>query len=216
MASEIKAIIFDIGGVLFLGKRSFFYKGESRTKGVHEYISRNLNISVDQWMDSIDSVYALGMEGKISKNQFLEQISKKNGVSKEKLYSLFIKAYKKNFKLNKKLFKKAISLKERGYLICILSDQNPISQEILVPKTFNSIFSPIILSTDTKNKLRKPNPKIYKLILKKLKISPRKCLFIDNQDWNILPAKKLGFRTILFKDNKQLFKHPVWTALFKQ
>jgi len=62
----------------------------------------------------------------------------------------------------------------------------------------------LILSCDVE--IRKPNLKIYKLLLSKLKIPAKNCLFIDNQKWNIEPAKKLGFQTILFKNNKQLFE----------
>jgi FMN phosphatase YigB (HAD superfamily) len=40
--------------------------------------------------------------------------------------------------------------------------------------------------------MRKPNPLIYKLTLKKLKVKPSEAIFIDNQKWNILAAKKLA------------------------
>ena len=53
-------------------------------------------------------------------------------------------------------------------------------------------------------------------MLKKLKLRPGQCLFIDNQEWNLRPAKKLKMHTILFKNNKQLFKEKQWRELFKQ
>jgi FMN phosphatase YigB (HAD superfamily) len=31
-------------------------------------------------------------------------------------------------------------------------------------------------------------------------------LFIDNREWNLKPARKLGMKTILFKNNKQTIK----------
>ena len=62
-------------------------------------------------------------------------------------------------------------------------------------------FDEVVVSCDVG--IRKPNPKIYKMILKKLKLKGKSCIFIDNQKWNLIPAKKLGMKTILFKDNKQ-------------
>ena len=34
----------------------------------------------------------------------------------------------------------------------------------------------------------------------------KEVLFIDNQEWNLKPARKLRMKTILFKDNKQFVK----------
>jgi FMN phosphatase YigB (HAD superfamily) len=40
--------------------------------------------------------------------------------------------------------------------------------------------------------------------LKKLKIDPRQCIFVDDKKENLLPAKKLGMKTILFKNLNNL------------
>lgn len=205
----IKAVIFDVGGVLALGSDSKKLKG-NRTFGVHQYMARKLNIPLDQWLDSIDSVYADAIEGKISKEKILKTISRNNHISMEEIERLFKIAYRKHFKQNKQLFKQAFKLKQLGYKIAILSDQWPVSEEALMPKKLYRQFD-VVVSCDVG--ARKPNQKIYKILLKKLKLPAKKCLFIDNQEWNLLPAKKLGFRTIPFKDNKQLFSNPLWIRL---
>jgi HAD superfamily hydrolase (TIGR01509 family) len=61
---------------------------------------------------------------------------------------------------------------------------------------------------------RKPDPKIYKIAIKKSESNPEEILFIDNQEWNIPSAKKLGMKTIHFQDNKQLFQEKLWKKLF--
>ena len=98
----------------------------------------------------------------------------------------------------------ALKLKEEGYKIAILSDQWYLSKEAIIPKSFYRDFNPTIISCDVG--MRKPNPKIYQYILKKLKLKPVQTIFIDNQEWNIKPAKNIGMNTILFKDSNQAIK----------
>lgn len=201
--SNIKAVIFDVGGVLALGRKTLFLKNHS-SKGVHEYMAKKLRISLDAWFDSIDTIYAKAIEGKASKEKALEIMSKNNNTTHKKLEGLFAKAYRKNFKQNKRLYKLAFKLKEKGYKIAILSDQWPVSKEALMPKKYTERFDAVVVSCDVG--LRKPNIKIYKLLFKKLKMHYKNSVFIDNRDWNLKPAKKLGIKIILFESNRQLFK----------
>jgi len=204
--NSIKAIIFDVGGVLAIPKNPMrlILKRKTSNLGVHEYIAKKFKISLDQWIDSIDSTYADAIEGKITEKKFVSIISKNVKTDPKKLEKIFIRAYNKNFKYNEELYKEAFKLKKQGYKIAILSDQHHVSQKALMPEKYTKKFNVSIVSCDVG--LRKPNPKIYKLTLKKLKLPAKNCLFIDNQIWNIKPAKKLGFKTILFKDNKQVFR----------
>lgn len=223
--SKIKVVIFDIGGVLQLSKTLVRLIQDShligvpahcghRNKSIHEYLANKLKIVLDQWFDVIDTAYAKSIEGKLTEKQVLKIISQNLKINKYKLKKWLVRAYKRNVFLNKDLLKQAIKLKKQGYKIAILSDQWHFSKRALMPKSLTKHFSPVIVSCEVG--VRKPNQKIYSLTLEKLKVMPEECLFIDNQEWNIRPAKKLGMKTILFKDNKQLFKEKQWKQLFKQ
>lgn len=202
--TNIKAIIFDVGGVLAIGSKLDKHRGRLHPTAVHEDIAKQLKISLDQWFDSIDTAYANAIEGKISKKKVLKAISKNVNISESQLRKIVLKAYQKNFKQNTILFNRIFKLKEKGYKIAVLSDQWYLSKEALMPSTLYKKFDEVVVSCDIG--MRKPNPKMYKLLLRKLKIGPKHVLFIDNQGWNIKPAKKLGMKTILYKNNKQLFK----------
>ncbi len=208
---QIKAILFDVGGVLALGENSRLENGKFIPSGVHLNMAKKLNISIDQYIDSIDTAYVSAITGKLSKKEVIETLSKNFGVSSKKLKRLYIDSYKKNFKQNKELFNKLFKLKKQGYKIAILSDQWFLSKEALMPKKLYKHFDEVIVSCDVG--IRKPNQKIYQLAVKKLNFSPKEILFIDNQKWNISPAKKLGMKTILFKSNKQLFSDEKWRNL---
>lgn len=204
---SIKAVIFDVGGVLVLPKNSATIKinnSRNHNLGVHETITHKLKIPLDQWFDSIDSTYAEAYAGRVSEYTSISTISRNLKINPSKIRDVIIKAYRKNFKQNKQLYRFAFKLRKKGYKIAILSDQWWLSKEAVIKPKYMKKFNPAIISCDVG--MRKPNPEIYKLTLKKLKLKPSECLFIDNQTWNLTPAKKLGMKTILFKDNKQLFK----------
>jgi epoxide hydrolase-like predicted phosphatase len=203
--SEVKVIVFDIGGVLLLGDKKIKY-GHQNIK-VHEYLSKKLNLSLKSWFKKIEKPYEKSITGEWTKKKVLLEMSKSLNTNPEKLNNLFIKAHKKNFKKNKKLFRKAKKL-SKNYILGILSDQTYFSKEALIKKRDLTDFNPIILSCEVKT--RKPNLKIYKLFKQQLnkskKIKYSEILFIDNRNYNLKPAKKLGMKTILFEDNKQTFK----------
>ncbi|MFA5764436.1 MAG: HAD family phosphatase [archaeon] len=209
---QIKAIIFDVGGVLALGENSTKIGRKFCPSGVHEDIAKKLGISIDQYLDAIDKNYALAIEGKISRKKVLQIFSKNLNAPKKKLIRLYLSSYRKHFVQNKPLFKQAFKLKKQGYKIAVLSDQWYLSQDALMSKQTYNKFDIVFVSCE--QGMRKPNPIFYKLLLRKLKISSSESLFIDNQLWNIKPAKKLGLNTILFKDNKTLFKNKLWSNLF--
>ncbi len=200
---RIKYIIFDVGGVLQLSKTSVIkIKDGHRNSGVHEYISKKFKISTDQWFDSIDTPYVDTITGKIHEKKAISIMAKNVKVSTEYFKKVVIKGYKKGFKKNRKLYNIACKLKKRGYKIGILSDQWYLSKKALIPKKDMEKFNQVLISCDIG--MRKPDLKTYRLLIKKCKCKPSEILFIDNQIWNIKPAKKLGMKTILFKDNKQV------------
>lgn len=201
--NKIKAIIFDVGGVLELPNYSKHPKRDHYSH-VHEYVVKKLKIPLDQYFDAIDTLYVKSIEGKATEEETIKIMSKNLKITSKRLRKIFIKAYKKNFKQNKELFKQVFRLRKQGYKIAILSDQWHLSKKVLIPKRRYKKFDEAVVSCDVG--LRKPNPKIYKLILEKLKLKPKETIFIDNQEWNIKPAKKLGMKTILFKNNGQCFR----------
>lgn len=96
----------------------------------------------------------------------------------------------------------ADDLRKRGIKIAVLS--NAISAHEVINKRFG-IYKPfpvVVLSNHVG--MRKPNPEIFKLTLRKLNCEPEESVFIDNQLNNIKVADKMGFSTILFKNPKQL------------
>lgn len=210
--SEIKYVIFDVGGVLQLTKYDDAGQGAHHVTGAHEYMAKKLKINIDVWFDSIDTAYVKSITNEIPKNKVVSIISRNLEIGSKRFVKLMVKAYKKVFKKNRKLFRVAYKLKKKGFRIGILSDQWHLSDEALITSKNSKGFNPIIVSSRVG--LRKPDIKIYKLLIKKCKCKAKEILFIDNRDWNIKPASKLGMKTILFKTNKQCIEELKKIELF--
>jgi 2-haloacid dehalogenase len=60
----------------------------------------------------------------------------------------------------------------------------------------------IVLSGE--EKVCKPDPKIYKILLDRYQLCPEESIFIDDRQDNLETAQKLGIETILFKTAEQL------------
>ena len=191
MKKKIEAVIFDMNGVLQLGEG----------KSIHNFARKKFKTNVDEYLDAIDTSYAKSITGEISAKEVIKTFSTNLKKMPKEIRSIYKKAFKKKFKRNKQLFKRAFELKKQGYKIAILSDQWPLSKIALMPEKYTKRFDEVVVSCDVK--VRKPDPKIYKLILKKLKLKAQSCVFIDNRKWNLIPAKKLGMKTILFENNKK-------------
>jgi 2-haloacid dehalogenase len=63
-------------------------------------------------------------------------------------------------------------------------------------------FEGILVSGE--EKMRKPFPKIYELMLDRYKLNAEKSVFIDDNLDNVLGAKKVGLKAILYKNSQQL------------
>ncbi|MEK6828752.1 MAG: HAD family phosphatase [Nanoarchaeota archaeon] len=203
-ASKIKALIFDIGGVLCLPKNK---KNES----VHIFnsfkeslrLSKLVNMKDKKMIGRIRSIYFKSSTGEISKEETLKLFSKQVNVKERKIEKIFYDVYKRNILINKPLMKLAQNLKKNGYKLGIITDQWHLSKKAVVYEGEYSFFDSIVVSCD--DKAKKPKNKPYFLLLNRLKIKANEALFIDDRMRNIKPAKKLGMKTILFKNNTQFF-----------
>lgn len=57
-----------------------------------------------------------------------------------------------------------------------------------------SLFDHVIESA--KIGLRKPDPRIYKMMVETLKVDPKKCVYLDDLGVNLKPAREMGMSTI--------------------
>jgi epoxide hydrolase-like predicted phosphatase len=199
---QIKAIIFDIGGVLVLGEKLTLFKGHDYSKNVHQFMAKHFRVSLTKWLSSLAAIRK-SVKKPLGK-EHVAQLAKKLDTTTLNLEKLFFKAYKRVFKDNKELYSFAFQLKKKAYKIAILSNQWYVPKKAVISKKNLRKFDNVVISCDVG--VRKPYPDIYRIMLKRLNLLAKNCVFIDNLQRNLAPAKKLGIHTILFKNNKQVFR----------
>tara|TARA_B100000315_G_scaffold260711_1_gene324306 strand:- start:4837 stop:5433 length:597 start_codon:yes stop_codon:yes gene_type:complete len=188
----ITTIIFDWGGVLIQGKHNpevinlFCKKYKRKVKDVFK--------TIDNEVRNMD-------RGKLTLTQFTNKINKKLNINLSTKDWLYFLEY--SITTNNAIIPLIKSLK-KSYKILILSNNNDATIKIIkrTQKSLLSLFDKQYYSSELK--VRKPKRKIYNILLKKEKLKPNECIFIDDKPKNIVAANKLGMKGIIYKNNSQL------------
>ena len=190
----IKAVIFDNGGVVI----------KEQGKEYYSYFARRLGISYEKTRELFTPTEHLYDRGFITEREALKRIFSKSGKKFDpSLIGTFYAIHKRFFKINKQVLDLAIKLK-KTYVVGMLSNTIDPHAKVAEEKGVYKNFNPVILSN--KVGMRKPNKNIYKLLLKKLRLKAKECIFIDNQKEYIEGARRIGINTVWFKNYPQLVK----------
>ncbi len=185
----IKAVIFDYGGVFVKYKPGDIYVTAGQKLGVGDRVSA-----------FVKKYYSI--MGKMTRGEILKHISK-TGIN-PKVWERNVVQLLEKRKRRKELVALAKRLKKKGYVVSLLSNVNSITARFNKTRGYYDIFSPFILSCEVK--AMKPQKKIYRIALRRIGLSPKACVFIDDHDRCIKTAKKLGMHAIPYKTSSQVMK----------
>ncbi len=174
---SIEAIIFDMVGVLLFKKIDYTPKTKKEINA--EKIEKLYNHLDDRKL-LLDLKEKAGLTDK-EINEALPYIPRKYEKFKE-LWSL-LPILKKNYKL------------------AVINNGNNLAGKYWKKRFGFNIFDAFVNSA--KEKVKKPNPKIYFITCKKLNVKPMNCLFMDDTKENIITAKRLKMKTILWEEGKK-------------
>jgi FMN phosphatase YigB (HAD superfamily) len=187
----ITCIVFDVGNVLVNNGRfpqSLIVKlAELLATRSQSLLSRYRNLLPK--LEANQSPISLLLRRKVSPN----------------LKILYQKAAQKTFHLNKETFDLALKLK-RHYQVGIISNVDKYLAEIPLHQKVYGCFDPKLVVLSYKVGTRKPQPEIYRIFLKRSGCRAEEILFVDNIRQNVVTAKKLGMKGIVFKNNRQFKK----------
>jgi epoxide hydrolase-like predicted phosphatase len=190
-----KVLVFDLGNTVLTN--DWHHDRPEKDIAFCEYF----NVSKEVLESSFDSVWLDFSLGKISEEHFWEIFLEKSGTKKP------------NVKKAKALWRKyqkpidgmldLLSMLKKNYRMAAITN---ISKEWLAFKRkkfkLDAYFETIVSSAGTG--IKKPDPKIYQILIKRLKVKPENCIFIDDSKKVFEGVQKQGLNIILFKDRMRL------------
>lgn len=97
-------------------------------------------------------------------------------------------------------------MKENGYHLYVLSNASKSFYDYFPRFAPFDYFDGIVVSCDIH--MIKPDPSIYRHLLKKYRLNPAECFFIDDRKENIIAAKETGIDGTVFEgDYARIEKH---------
>ena len=192
----IKAVIFDIGGVLEKDTDEFAFRRMSKV------FNRDVNLV----RKAVEDIIPDFQVGKITNKEFFKRLASelKLEIPIKDWINLWRDTYVEGRKPYKEVEKLLVNLRNSKYKLAALSNTESPNAKFNRRNGRYKHFNVVVLSCEVG--LGKPNPEIYKLTMKKLGLKPQECVFIDDKGKYLIPAKKLGINTILFRNSKQLKK----------
>lgn len=188
----IKTIIFDIGNVL----ADFTWKEFMEKKGyTGEKLKRIARASVE------NPLWSEFDKGVMSDEEIIQAFVDNDPEIEEDIRNCF--ADKKGMvSRNDYAIPWIRELKEKGYRVLFLSN---FSESARIACADALDFLPYmdggILSYE--DKVVKPMPEIYRLLIDRYHLIPEECVFLDDTQINLTAASKFGIHTIRFENQKQ-------------
>ena len=172
----IKNIIFDLGKII-----NNFTEKEEEIKYIYDEI-----FHAPEW--------TLMDLGDITNDEAIEIINKRNEFKYEKLTQEFLHEWYKKQPINRDIVEIAKILKNNGYNLFVLSNMANQTYEYFKNDEFFSLCTGIVISAH--EHVKKPDEKVYRLLLDRYNLNAEECLFIDDDDSgkNYETANKIGIK----------------------
>lgn len=184
----VKNIIFDLGNVLVNVHYDKFFKDL-----IHEGVE-----PPDVYKFFNDSLLRGKFEsGQMSRMEFLRYVKLKIGKNVSR--KVFLKHFTEMFSeiTQMKILISRLS-KKKQFKMFLLSNTNPIHFEY-IREQFPHLNLLHKFGLSYKYKILKPDPRLYKKVLRDFRIKAKETLFVDDLKDNCKTAQKLGFNVIHFR-----------------
>ena len=180
----IKNVIFDIGNVILNFNVEEVLKKFTDRQEEQKFIMENI-IKSPEWLE-----YALIDTGYISREEAIDIVSDRTNHSNDELIKNFWYNYNNYAFVNTEILDLIKELKSKGYNVYLLSNINSYTTENVARSGLFELVDGYILSYQVHQV--KPYEGIYKTLLEKYNLTASECLFIDDNQKNIVTGNKLG------------------------
>lgn len=192
----IRCILFDLGGVVITIDQ------DQAVKRFKEIGLKDAEKRLDPYTQS--GIFGDLEAGAISAEQFRVELS--NLVGRELTFQECRYAWTGYCKeVPQRNLETLLKLREQGYRIVLLSNTNPYMMDWALSNDFDGdghslkyYFDELYMSFQVK--LMKPNDLFYRHVLRKEKLFPQECLFVDDGPRNVAAASQMGIHTFCPKN----------------
>lgn len=186
----IRGIFFDFDGVITVEKMG--------TPTIVSYIAKETDLPAERVETAYRRHNKLLLHGDITHEDmwclFCEELGK------DIAYSVLTDSFL-NVTIDQALIAYIKELKE-NYIIGMITDNKVDRIETILAKTeLKNLLDVVVISAGVH--AQKTEPRIFEDALRKTKLNPMECVFIDNTATNLEVPSKMGFKTILFDDDKR-------------
>ena len=193
MSGDIKAVIFDVGGVLV----------PFQLESALQELAAKLSVTVEELHEVTEKWRDAWVTGKMPTEEFWHNVmSDKRVTTSATIDELTFAGLGKDWDPVQPMMDFALQLKASGYRIAILSDTVGPHAEFITAKGVYAPFEVVVLSHEVG--LRKPDPAIYQLTLERLGLPAEQTVFIDDTLENITAATELGMHGIVCSSPSQV------------
>ncbi len=185
-----KVLIFDLGGVLFIpqGKNNIF-----------DSYSKLLNLPAREIKVAFDKEWDNWRKGKISEKIFWKHVLKH--LNKTVNYKCLQRILYESVKLDKQAYQFLKRLKNKNTVYFLSNNVEEWFDYLCKKYDFKEkrmVYSSFDFGT------AKPADEFYKELLNLIGEKSDNCIFIDDKEQNLKPAKRLGMETILYRSLTKL------------
>jgi epoxide hydrolase-like predicted phosphatase len=196
MNNHIKAIVFDVGGVLRLSK--------GKGMNVLERIADMIGVPFDEFKkaywerNQLSNVENMPWEDLIAKvvKIFDPTFDTESRVRK------FVRDYEASRTTNKDLINLFSQLHALGLKVGILSNATTQLRKWLEDEEIAPLVDVIIISAEIG--YQKPHKEAFDVLFERLGLAPGQVVFVDDSAKSLEKADEIGYIPILFKNNEQL------------
>ena len=184
---KIKAIIFDLGGVVVHGGYLNF---------IRHYCKECLTSLGKTRMARLERKVNLG---EITENEFYRELSQVFGIkiNPKKMHDMIVR----KMRTDRGLAHLIPSLK-KAKVVMFTNSIGHMAQEVLDRRRLNhhKFFEKVFDSSDLH--IAKPDATAYRFVLHKLKVKPHEAIMVDDRPHNIVGAKRIGMHGIVYKNSR--------------
>ena len=182
------AVLFDIGGVLYIQDTSVYRKWEVCLGLVEGQLSEIVYCN---------PVAQRATVGEATEREVWHHVGQRLGLTSHQLDALKHDV-RKGGAWNIDLLDFIRSLKPR-YKTATISDAWPGARERVWEHVNSGLFDVIVFSAEEGQ--RKPEPAIYRRALSQLGVAPREAIYVDDRLKNIIGARQVGMHALRFTDS---------------